>query len=106
MIIARTCGSRSSAMNMCSVRQRPMPSAPNSRAFDRVLGRVGVRAHAQAPHRVGPAEQRLEVLVDLRRHERDLAHDHLAGAAVDRDQVALGQLVPAEPDADALRGRS
>ena len=33
MIISRTTGSRSSAMNMCSVRQRPIPSAPNSRAL-------------------------------------------------------------------------
>ena len=32
-IMSRTIGRRSSAMNMCSVRQRPMPSAPNSRAF-------------------------------------------------------------------------
>ena len=36
----------------------------------RVLGRVRVRAHLQAPHVVGPAEDRLEVLVDLRRDER------------------------------------
>ena len=33
MIIARILGWRSSAMNMCSVRHRPMPSAPSSRAF-------------------------------------------------------------------------
>ena len=33
MIISRITGSRSSAMNMCSVRQRPMPCAPNSRAL-------------------------------------------------------------------------
>ncbi len=31
-IMRWTIGSRSSAWNMCSVRQRPMPSAPNSRA--------------------------------------------------------------------------
>ena len=32
MISARISGWRSAAMNMCSVRQRPIPSAPNSRA--------------------------------------------------------------------------
>ena len=32
MIISRTTGRRSAAMNMCSVRQRPIPCAPNSRA--------------------------------------------------------------------------
>ena len=31
-IICWTCGSRSSAKNMCSVRHKPMPSAPNFRA--------------------------------------------------------------------------
>ena len=36
----------------------------------RVLGRVGVRPHAQPADVVGPAEQRLEALVDLRRDER------------------------------------
>ena len=32
-IMARMCSMRSSAKNMCSVRQRPMPSAPKARAF-------------------------------------------------------------------------
>jgi hypothetical protein len=59
----------------------------------RVLGRVGVCAHLQAAHVVRPAEDRLEVLVDLGRHEVDRAEDHAPGAAVDRDHVALGQLV-------------
>ena len=35
-----------------------------------VLRVVGVRAHLQPAQLVGPAEDRLEVLVDLRRHER------------------------------------
>ena len=61
MIIARIFGWRSAAMNMCSVRQRPMPSAPNSRALRGVLGRVGVGAHAERAQLVGPAEHRLEV---------------------------------------------
>ena len=33
MIISCTSGRRSSPKNMCSVRQSPIPSAPNSRAF-------------------------------------------------------------------------
>ena len=33
MIISRITGSRSSAMNMCSVRHRPIPWAPSSRAL-------------------------------------------------------------------------
>ena len=69
-IISCTTGSRSSPKNMCSVRQRPMPCAPNSRAFAASSGVVGVRAHLQPAHVVGPAEDRLEVLVDLRRDER------------------------------------
>ena len=35
-------------MNMCSVRQRPMPSAPNSRALAASSGRVRVRPDARA----------------------------------------------------------
>ena len=66
--------------------------------LDRILGRVRVRAHAQAADRVGPAEQRLEAVIDLRRDEQYLADDHVAGAAVDREQVALGELLGPEPD--------
>ena len=53
-----------------------------------ILGRVGVRAHAQPAELVGPVEDRAEVLVDRRRHEPHRADDHAAGAAVDRDHVA------------------
>ena len=89
MIIARIFGWRSAAMNMCSVRQRPMPSAPNSRALRASVGRVGVRAHAEPAHLVGPLEHALEVRVDLGLHERHVVgRDHAVGA-VDRDQVAL-----------------
>ena len=68
-IISCTIGSRSWAMNMCSVRQRPMPSAPNSRAL---AASSGVSAFARTRRRrtlVGPAEDRAEVLVDRGRHE-------------------------------------
>ena len=74
----------------------------------RVLGRVGVRAHAQAAQLVGPAEDRLEVLVDRGRHERHGAHDHAPGAPVDRQLVSLAQLDLADaerpcPDVDRER---
>ena len=77
-----------------------MPSAPNSRALAASSACRRSRA-PQAAQLVGPLEDRLEVLVDARRHERHLADDDAARAAVDRDHVALAQLVPA--DADGLR---
>ena len=45
-IMACMCGMRSSAKNMCSVRHRPMPSAPNSRA---TLASRGMSALARTP---------------------------------------------------------
>ena len=54
-IISRTSGSRSSAMNMCSVRQRPIPSAPNSRAF---AASSGVSALARTLSRRTSSAQR------------------------------------------------
>ncbi len=63
MIISRTIGMRSSLKNMCSVRTRPMPSAPNSRALRGVLRRVGVGPHprrggAARPSRGAPGTRR------------------------------------------------
>ena len=60
---ARTIGRRSSPRNMCSVRHRPMPSAPNSRALLRVRAGVGVGPHAELAlaDLVGPAEDRVEL---------------------------------------------
>ncbi len=46
MIIARILGWRSAAMNMCSVRHSPIPSAPNSRAL---AASSGVSALARTP---------------------------------------------------------
>ena len=80
-------------MNMCSVRQRPMPSAPNSRAFAASSRRVRVGSHARGAAARRPSEHRVEVLVDRRRDERDGPDDHAPGAAVDRDRVALVQRV-------------
>ena len=55
----------------------------------RVLGRVGVGAHAQAPALVGPGRDGGEVLAELGRHERQRAQHERARRAVDRDHVAL-----------------
>ena len=72
----------------------------------RVGGRVAVRAHAQTAVPVGPAEDRLEVLVELRRDELDRARVDIAGAAVDRDRVALVQLVAPDPGGAVLEGQA
>ena len=56
MIISCTTGSRSCAMNMCSVRQRPMPSAPNSRAL---AASSGVSAFARTRSRRMSAQSRI-----------------------------------------------
>ena len=67
-----------------------------------VLRRVGVGAHAQPAHVVGPGEDRLEVLVDAGRNQLDMADDDDATAAVDRDHVALAQGVRADRDRAGL----
>ena len=86
-----TTGSRSSPKNMCSVRQRPMPSAPKLARLGGVGRRVGVGAHARAgaprrPSRVIVAE----VLAQLRRRPAAPRPSITSPrAAVDRDPVAL-----------------
>ena len=61
-IMARMCGMRSSAKNMCSVRHSPMPSAPNASRLYRVPGNVGVRAYFDFAERLGPAHEFLQFL--------------------------------------------
>ena len=68
-----------------------------------ILGRIGIRAHAQPAQLVGPVEDRAEVLVDRRRHEPDGADDDPAGAAVDRDHVAHVEHVLADRHRPRLR---
>ena len=63
-----------------------------------VLGRVGVRAHAEPADLVGPLEHRVEVLARLGLHERDVLERHAALRAVDRDPVALGDRRVADAD--------
>mmetsp|Transcript_37749 Transcript_37749/g.118185 ORF Transcript_37749/g.118185 Transcript_37749/m.118185 type:complete len:920 (-) Transcript_37749:644-3403(-) len=54
-----------------------------------VLRRVGVGEHAQAARVVGPAHEAREGAGELRVLEVLLAEEHLAGVAVDGDDVAL-----------------
>ena len=49
MIMRCTTGSRSSSMNMCSVRHKPIPLAPSSRAL---RASSGVSALAHTPRRL------------------------------------------------------
>ena len=104
-------GSRSSAKNMCSVRQRPMPRAPKAKA---TLASRGMSALARMPSRrtssAQPSsfsnfcvERRLRGLQrarhdlqDLGRARRQLLQDHLAGGAVDGDAVAFLQGLAAD----------
>jgi hypothetical protein len=71
---------------------------PELTSLDGILRRVRVGAHLQPAELVGPAEQPLEVLVDLWRDEIDLADDDVARAAVDRDHVSFGKLLVPEGD--------
>ena len=87
-IIFRMATIRWSPKNMCSVRHRPMPSAPNDAGPGRVFGRVGVGADLQRADLVGPRHQGREVARDRRVDGRHLADHHVAGRAVDRDEVA------------------
>ena len=96
MIISRITGSRSSAMNMCSVRQRPMPSAPSSRAF---AASSGVSAFARTASLRNPSAHSSTVSKSsliCGGTTRDAAEDHAARAAVDRQEIAFGELVAVE----------
>ena len=106
--ITRSTIFRRSPRNMCSVRHRPIPLAPRMRARSRVLWGVGVGPDAQPPSFVRALHQPLDGTDDLTfdlgetfgfvalqcsddcaRDDRHLAEEHLAGPAVDGDDVAL-----------------
>jgi hypothetical protein len=57
-----------------------------------VLGGVGVGAHAQAAELVRPAQHGLELAAHFGLLERHVVGRDDAGAAVDRDPVALREL--------------
>ncbi len=89
---------------MCSVRHRPIPSAPRSRAFCACSGVSAFARTRSRRTRSAMRHQRLERLPDLllarlrvpgarllqhRLLERQLPDVHVPGEAVDRDDVAL-----------------
>jgi hypothetical protein len=63
-IISRTATMRSPSKNMCSVRHRPMPSAP--KCAPSASRGVGVGPHLHAARLVGPAHQGRELARQLR----------------------------------------
>ncbi len=88
-IISRTARMRSSSKNMCSVRQSPMPSAPN---FSATRASAGVSALVRTPSLRTSSAQPISVreLAGQRRLDhRHAPGQHLAGRAVDGDDVAL-----------------
>ena len=97
-----TSGSRS-PRNMCSVRQRPMPSAPYAtrhlrrRAGRSALVRTRIRRNVSAQREDG-----LERTARVGRDDRNRADHDLTGRAVDRDDLALahGLAVDLEEAAD------
>ncbi len=85
-------------MNMCSVRQSPMPCAPSSRAF---AASSGVSAFAQTSMRRSSSAHDKKVAnqsgsFDGGRISRELADGDVAGRAVDRDPIAFVQLLAVE----------
>ena len=89
-------------MNMCSVRQRPIPSAPNSRAF---AASSGVSAFARTRRRrISSAQPRIVPKFSSIAGGTSGTAPTItsAGAAVDGEHVALAQLVLADLDRPGL----
>ena len=101
-IISRIAWIRSPSKNMCSVRQRPIPSAPNSRARCGVGRRVGIRANLERAIFVGPFHHRGEIARELRLLPGDFADHHFAGRAVDRENVFVRERAAADGDLAGL----
>jgi hypothetical protein len=88
---------------MCSVRVRPIPSAPNGARLGSVLRAVGVGPHAQAAGPVGPAHQLAVVGVALGvgGQERQGARVDGPARAVHGDRVPFPVGLPAGDDGPA-----
>ena len=84
-------GCSKSVKNMCSVRQRPMPSAPNSMAFRASCGVSALVRTFSVRMLVGPLHDREVRLRQFRCNQRHLAAVHNAFAAVERQPVAFLQ---------------
>ena len=105
-IISRTARMRSGSKNMCSVRQRPMPSAPNWRAILASCRRVGVGAHAQRAAAGRPSSSaRAKVPPSSGVTVGHRAEHHLAGRAVEGDRVARAHHVAVDAHLAAPRSR-
>jgi hypothetical protein len=87
-IIWRTETMRSPSKNMCSVRHSPMPSAPNLRAVCASARRFGIGAHRHAAGRIGPFHDGENSPESSGSCIGDRAQHHLAGRAIDGDDVA------------------
>ena len=98
-IISRMATMRSPSKNMCSVRQSPMPSAPNERAMRASAGVSALVRTFMRRDLVGPFHDRGEIAGQFRLQHRHRALQHLAGAAVDGDDVALAQRRRPSPSA-------
>ena len=77
-IIWRTAVMRLASKNMCSVRHRPMPSAPNCARHAAIVGRFGIGAHLHPADAVGPDHQRAEIARQFRLDRRHFARHDLA----------------------------
>ena len=90
-------GIRSSPKNMCSVRHRPIPSAPNSRAL---AASAGVSALVRTLSVRDLSAHAMSVAKSPRSSGSTggtLADHHVAGGAVDRDELALARPPRARP---------
>ncbi len=72
----------------------PAQADPLRPEIERLLGiawRIRVGTHTEAAGTVGPAHQRCKITGHLRLAHCDGATQHLAGGAVDRENIALGE---------------
>ena len=84
--------SRSPSKNMCSVRQSPMPSAPKSRPRCASAGVSALTRTRSWRIRSAHCMSRRKSPLSSGGPQRRLAGEHLAGAAVHRDPLALREL--------------
>ena len=82
---------------MCSVRHRPIPSAPKRWARRASSGVSALARTPSAAQLVAPAQDGLEAFIDVCLDERYVVGGDRARAAVDRDQVAARSTQLADP---------
>ena len=85
--ISFTSRSRSAPKNMCSVRQRPIPSAPKERARAASAGASALARTRRRAQLVGPRSTVLNSIRDLRRDQRHVIERDRARRPVDRDRL-------------------